>query len=100
MKFEGSDTPLKTLPFILLALAALALAGCMPLFNKPGQQGTVMSKEDPLPEHQSWCYQTLGAIDCYAHPQNFPPGRLVNVSPQSRYPLTAEEYGKTVSQGQ
>jgi hypothetical protein len=94
---------MKTLPFILLALAALALAGCngTEVAAMGATAGIFYTKPDPLPpadtadqiaQHESWCYETMGYAECYAHAQNVEPNRLINVDPQSRYPLTAHDY--------
>ena len=48
--------------------------------------------QDQIPAHESWCYRTEGDVECYAKPQNVPPERLVNVEPQSRYPLDVASY--------
>ena len=98
---------MKTLPFILLALAALALASCNATtltsvastagiwLTKPGAPPPADTK-DQIAQHESWCYETLAEPVCYAHPQDVDPNRLINVDPESRYPLTAQEYTETV----
>jgi hypothetical protein len=45
-----------------------------------------------IPPHQSWCYSTMADIECYTQEQNVVPARLVNVEPQSAYPLDAHAY--------
>jgi hypothetical protein len=60
--------------------------------TKPGDPDPA-NTADQIPQHESWCYRTMGEqADCYSKPQDFPPSRLVNVDPQSRYPLTPEDY--------
>ena len=51
---------------------------------------------DQIAQHDSWCYETLGYAECYAHPQNTEPNRLINVDPQNKYPLTAQKYWEVV----
>lgn len=95
---------MKTLPFILLALAMLALAACNgttiamgaagagPYLTRP--QAPPPDVADAIPPHESWCYETLGYPECYAHPLNDDPNRLINVDPASRYPLTLHDYNE------
>ncbi len=46
-----------------------------------------------IPQHESWCYATLGAPECYSLPQKHSPAsQLINVDPQNRYPLTYPAY--------
>ena len=49
-----------------------------------------------IPEHETWCYQTLADSDCYSHIQDTQPDRLINVDPQNRYPLTRRAYHEAV----
>jgi hypothetical protein len=111
----------KTLPFILFALAMLALAGCgasvagVSLVNgttvglggaAAGVLGT--RPDDPPPadladqtaQHENWCYETMGYNECYAQPQKVDPNRLVNVDPANRYPLTPRAYDQAVFEAQ
>jgi len=76
---------------ILTPVFLLALSGCAPLGkkNRPNRP-----PPEPMPYHESWCYETLGHADCYVSPQAVEPGTLINVDPPSRYPLTPEEYRK------
>ena len=105
----------KTLPFILFALAMLALAGCaVGPFALNGTEvaaggavaGIYGTRPDALPPadtkdqiapHESWCYETLGYSECYASPQDVPPGRLINVDPPNRYPLTNYNYNQALA---
>ena len=98
---------MKSLPFILLALAMLSLAGCngtetfalgsaIGIWETKPATPPPADTKDQIAEHESWCYETLGYTECYAHPQNVEPDRLVNVDPQSRYPLTRHNYWEVV----
>ena len=87
----------KSLPLILMALAALVLAGCVKPYDLLHPEPTVVGNDLTL--HESWCYETLGQIDCYVQPQPQRGGRLVNVDPQARYPLTTPEYNQAVAAG-
>ena len=78
--------------FVLLSASAYLLVGCVPFWKTQPLQ-----VDNSIQPHESWCYQTLGEIDCYTTPQAFPPSRLVNVDPQSLRPLTAEESAKEVA---
>lgn len=100
----------KTLLSALLALSTLALVGCSGAAITGGTAAVayVTSPSTPPPadtasqiaEHESWCYQTLGYAECYPHPQDVPPGRLINVDPQNRYPLTSEAYDDMIIEDQ
>lgn len=52
--------------------------------------------QSQIPEHESWCYATLGDSECYSEPQDTQPSRLINVDPQSRYPLNGRSYQEAV----
>lgn len=55
--------------------------------------GGAADTEHQIPEHQSWCYNTLGYVECYAHPQkDIAYERLVNVDPQNLYPVDLQAY--------
>ncbi len=43
-----------------------------------------------MQSHESWCYRTLAAVDCYTQPQDESPERLVGVDPLKRQPITPE----------
>ncbi len=47
---------------------------------------------DQIPPHASWCYATMGDSQCFAHPQNVAPDRLINVDPQNLYPVDLAAY--------
>jgi len=112
MKSPLGQTPaVKTLPFILFALAALALAGCNGTTVALGAAaaGIWETKPDPLPpadlasqipQHESWCYETMGQPECFSHPQKDANNRLINVDPENRYPLTARAYHEAVVEDQ
>ena len=54
---------------------------------------------DQISPHESWCYKTMGEeVECFSEPQDTPPGRLLNVDPPNRYPLTARAYAEVVEQ--
>src|ERR1700728_4568705 len=94
---------MKSLPFVLLALAMLSLAGCngTTVFAAASATGIYYTKDkdkppadtkDQIAEHESWCYETMGYAECYPSPQNVEPDRLINVDPQNHYPLTPRAY--------
>jgi hypothetical protein len=96
MKVLNIQSPVKNVCFALtLILAAGALSGCAgPIWRS----STANAAAQKMPAHESWCYSTLGYTECYPHPLAETPGRLVNVDPPSRYPLTPEAYNKAVAQ--
>jgi hypothetical protein len=98
---------MKTLPFILMALAMLALASCSGTTVALGGEalGIWSTRPDQLPpadtadqiaQHESWCYNTMGYPECYTTPQDGAGNRLINVDPESRYPLTPRAYNEAV----
>jgi len=100
---RGFDAALKTLPLILFALAALMLANCTGTTVALGGAavGMVATKpsepppadtEHQIAQHESWCYETSGYAECYAHPQKDAGNRLINVTPENLYPLTPRAY--------
>ena len=40
--------------------------------------------------HESWCYKTLGRVDCYTTPQSAEAERLIGVDPPAVMPTTKE----------
>ncbi len=92
----------------LLILCMLSLSACsMGLVEAGAGTYGIMTgtKPDELPPpdtddqiaaHESWCYETMGYTECYAHPQPGDPNRLVNVDPANRYPLTPQAYRNAV----
>jgi len=52
--------------------------------------------EDQIAAHESWCYESMGYAECYAHPQPVDPNRLINVDPANHYPLTPQAYRNAV----
>jgi hypothetical protein len=97
MKNPGFDHQFaRRLRFALLAVVSLTLTGCL---VPPSWRNTnPPSTENVLQPHESWCYQTMADIQCYARPQEGLEEALVNVDPQSRRPMTPEEYNKAVGQ--
>jgi hypothetical protein len=98
---------MKSLPFILLALAMLSLAGCtggetyligsaIGIWETKPAEKPPADTADQIAQHESWCYETLGYAECYTQAQNTEPDRLINVDPQSRYPLTNHNYWEVV----
>ncbi len=93
---------MKRLPYILAALALLALASCTELnLGLTAAVGIVNTRPDPLPppdlgdqiaSHDSWCYATMGYPECYSRPVGSAGERLISVSPESNYPLSADAY--------
>ncbi len=98
----------------VLAIAVacvLLLSGCgAPIGLAAWEAGGIYeTRPDDLPpadtatqmgQHESWCYHTLGTIECYDAPQDTPPGRLVNVDPPNRYPLNRKAYAESLEQNQ
>ncbi|MDR3423859.1 MAG: hypothetical protein P4M13_02100 [Alphaproteobacteria bacterium] len=85
-----------------VTLLALALGGCtgpiiegssavMMAITSPSSPPPADTK-DQIPQHESWCYSTMGDSQCYAHAQNVPPDRLINVDPQNLYPVDLPAY--------
>lgn len=73
-----------------MAVGAATGAG---IYETRPDEGAPADPNAQIPPHESWCYTTLGKeVECYAEPQDTQPGRLVNVDPPSRYPLTHKAY--------
>ncbi|MDD3182703.1 MAG: hypothetical protein PHD48_07880 [Alphaproteobacteria bacterium] len=89
---------MKSLFKIVVILSLISVSGCVPFWRKWMHDDAAM-KPSPtaMKAHESWCYQTLGAIDCYPGPQRISPESLVSVDPPSRRPLTRQDYVKAVS---
>ncbi len=93
---------MKILPLLSLAFVTLPLAGCAgwPAAGAAYVGVTETRRDDPPPAdtadqiaaHDSWCYETLGYAECYAHAQNVDANRLINVDPANEYPLTPQAY--------
>jgi len=88
--------------YLVLALGAMVLAACTgPIImgsdaaiiaaTRPSSPPPADTK-DQIPEHEEWCYGTMGDPQCYAHVQNVPPERLINVDPQNHYPVDLHAY--------
>jgi hypothetical protein len=102
--------------FLFIGPALLVLAGCEAATGVPigliadEATGIYLTKpSEPPPAdtansiapHESWCYSTMGMnVECYPQPQDTPPGRLVNVDPPNRYPLTPKAYAEDLTQSQ
>jgi len=92
--------------FVLLTLILPVLAGCgWPTFLGAGAAGIYETRTQPpppadlslqMPQHETWCYETMGQPQCFAHPQPGGPDRLIMVDPPSRYPLTVRDYDETL----
>ena len=95
---------------LYLGLAVLTLGACTGPVIMGGDAAVMyISKPDApppadtasqIPQHESWCYSTMGDPECYAHPQDVPPSRLINVEPQNRYPVDLRAYHDAVIEGQ
>ncbi|HBM90453.1 MAG TPA: hypothetical protein DD400_01035 [Rhodospirillaceae bacterium] len=83
---------------LILLLCPLFLSGCSSLVEKiPTWDEVFFWKEkkpafvrEDIQAHESWCYRTLAAVDCYIQPQDVSPERLVGVNPLPRQPTTRE----------
>jgi hypothetical protein len=94
-----------TYRFLFVGFAALGLSACAGLtgpvimgadavgiyVTKPSS-GEPADLDAQIPQHQTWCYSTMGEAQCFAHPQNVPPDRLINVDPPSAYPVDVAAY--------
>jgi hypothetical protein len=93
--------------YTVLALSALLLGACTgPIIMGTDAAITLATKpaepppadiEHQIPPHESWCYQTMGDIECYAHIQDVPPNRLVMVDPPEHYPVDLHEYHEALT---
>jgi hypothetical protein len=86
MKIRGSLMPGKLVRLVPIAAAALLAAGCehalledtifdseyvarhMP--NEERVLGSTTFKPRPVGVVQTYCYATIGEVECYAHPQD------------------------------
>lgn len=77
--------------------AALLLGGCRTtmdnyikeLLNPTGAaESRAALQAAQIPPHESWCYKTLGKVECYTEPQGTDAQRLVGVDPPSLTPQT------------
>lgn len=95
---------------LLCVFMPLALGGCMSTMGMAtlGAEGAIFYATKPdslppadtehqIPAHESWCYRTMGEVQCYAKAQDVHPERLINVEPQNRYPLTPKDYQDEVA---
>lgn len=79
-----------------VGLGAAAVGSYLTKPGEPPPANTV----DQIAQHDSWCYKTMGYAECYSQPQDVEPNRLINVEPQSKYPLTPRAYHEAVIEGQ
>jgi len=80
-----------------VGLGAIGAEGAVMYATKPGDPPPADHAQD-IPPHESWCYRTLGDVECFAKAQEEAlPEALINVDPQNRYPLTAQEYRDEVA---
>jgi len=81
-----------------IILSLVFVSGCVPFWRKwTSNNGPTPATYSTLPAHESWCYRTMGEVDCYPGPQRVPPESLVSVDPPSRYPLTRDDYAKALA---
>lgn len=88
--------------YAVVAFSLVVLCGCTgPIIA--GTTAAVMFATKPeklppadvagqIPDHESWCYRTMADVQCYPSIQDVPPSRLVNVDPQSKYPVDLQAY--------
>lgn len=83
---------------LCLCLCLLALGGCeeqMKALKTWAGKGSNARAAYPItPARESWCYRTLGEIECYPQPQDLPPDSLVSVDPPSHLPLSRSDHAK------
>ena len=89
----------------MLSLAAcggaeIGLGTAAGMYITKPSEGDPPDTADQIPTHEVWCYQTLAEPQCYSYPQDVEPDRLINVDPQSRYPLTRRAYHEVVVEDQ
>lgn len=80
--------------FLALGLV-LGLSACVPFWKKTGGPPAA-PVSNAIPPHETWCYKTWDAPQCFSSPQDLPADLLVMVDPPSLYPLTPEDYRKAV----
>jgi hypothetical protein len=72
-------------------LGAEGVTAALAFGTRPAEPPPAVT-ETQIPDHESWCYSTMGFAECYTKAQDVNPHRLVNVDPQNRYPLTPQAY--------
>ena len=77
---------------VIMGADAIAIIATKPSSPPPADT------QDQIPEHESWCYSTMGDPQCYPRAQNVPADRLINVEPQNRYPLDSAAYRQAVNE--
>ena len=99
----------KNLPLLPAMAGLLLLTGCGAPVGLAAWTAGVAYETKPddlppadtdsqMPPHESWCYKTMGeVVECYTEPQDTPPGRLLNVDPPNKFPLTAKAYDAAVA---
>ena len=80
-------------------LIALSCAACSPVWRQGG--AAAVTAQAPLgTTGESWCYRTLGSVECYAAPQRLPPETLLSVYPPDRYPASREAYARALAEAE
>ncbi|MBV8060636.1 MAG: hypothetical protein JO126_04075 [Alphaproteobacteria bacterium] len=101
---------MKTYGLVSLLLFPLLLTGCGENASLAAIEGVAAvgawatspwtpaaaDTQSQIPEHENWCYTTMGDPECYSEPQDQQPETLINVDPQSRYPLNNRSYQEAV----
>ncbi len=79
-------------------LSLVFVGGCVPFWRKWMRDDDAALRPARISQaHETWCYKTLGAIDCYPGPQRLPPESLVSVDPPDRFPLSRADHAKAVA---
>ena len=84
----------------LVLLLLVGLGACTPFWRQWGKGDANAIVGPAKPVQESWCYKTLGRIDCYPVPQRMPAESLVSVDPPSRFPASREAYAKALADSQ
>ncbi|MDD3030110.1 MAG: hypothetical protein PHS57_07520 [Alphaproteobacteria bacterium] len=91
--------------FLLLVLTTVGCsqqaaigAGAAAIYLTRSEEKTTQTNTSSALSEELWCYRTLGYPECYTSPQDVVPNRLINVTPQKRYPHSAEKYYELVEQ--
>jgi len=90
---------MKKIACFSLVCFVLLTAACAPLWR---QSGAGLAVQAPAlgTTGESWCYRTLGTVECYAAPQRLPPESLFSVYPPDRYPSSREDYAKALAEAE
>jgi len=81
-------------------LSLVLLGGCVPFWREWMRPAPPARAPNAMRLHETWCYNSLGSIDCYAGPQRLPPESLVSVDPPSRFPLTREDHARALAEAE